>query len=174
MHSYTIMKSANETVFIQICKRIEAGIKDIKKDALLLDVDGSAIQVYTVGNFCIKVCNDYELDAVYVDSDIELHSCFDNVRIYLSQQRGKIMLKQWMNKEVLISATNGKSWSGTVKDIVQISRMKVRYIKETIPLCLTHNKVYEVVSIEKGWYRIVDDSHEDYLYPPEVFEIIER
>ena len=40
-------------------------------------------------------------------------------------------------------------------------------------MCLTENKIYEVLSIEKGWYRIVDDTGEDYLYPPENFEISE-
>ena len=30
--------------------------------------------------------------------------------------------------------------------------MKVRYIKNTISMCLTENKIYEVLSIEKGWY----------------------
>jgi hypothetical protein len=50
--------------------------------------------------------------------------------------------------------------------------MKVRYVKNTISLCLTQNKVYEVLSVERGWYRIVDDSGEDYLYPPEHFETV--
>lgn len=52
--------------------------------------------------------------------------------------------------------------------------MKVRYIKNTISLCLTQNKVYEVLSVERGWYRIVDDSGEDYLYPPEHFETLNK
>lgn len=52
--------------------------------------------------------------------------------------------------------------------------MKVKYIGDTDFLVLTHNKVYDVLSIEKGWYRIVDDSGEDYLYPPNQFEIIEE
>ena len=39
---------------------------------------------------------------------------------------------------------------------------------------LTVGKVYEVLSVEKGWYKIVDDSGEDYLYPPELLEIVEE
>lgn len=39
---------------------------------------------------------------------------------------------------------------------------------------LTYNKEYEVISIERGWYRVDDDSGDDYLYPPELFEIIEQ
>ena len=51
--------------------------------------------------------------------------------------------------------------------------MEVRYIGKSEFLVLTYNKVYTVVSIESGWYRLVDDSGEDYLYPPENFEIID-
>ena len=51
--------------------------------------------------------------------------------------------------------------------------MKIKYLGETSFLELTHNKVYEVMSVEKEWYRVVDDSGEDYLYPPEDFEVIE-
>ena len=52
--------------------------------------------------------------------------------------------------------------------------MNVLYIGKTTPLELTNGRVYEVLSIEKGWYRIVDDSGEDYLFPPEAFEIVEE
>lgn len=51
--------------------------------------------------------------------------------------------------------------------------MKVKYIKNTVAMCLIKNNIYEVLSIEKGWYRVVDDTGEDYLYPPDNFEIIE-
>lgn len=50
--------------------------------------------------------------------------------------------------------------------------MKVKYKGKTDFLVLTHNRVYEVKSIEKDWYRVIDDSDEDYLYPPEWFDII--
>lgn len=49
--------------------------------------------------------------------------------------------------------------------------MKVKWIGKTSFLMLTHGKIYDVLSVEKGWYRVVDDSGEDYLYPPEYFEI---
>lgn len=55
--------------------------------------------------------------------------------------------------------------------------MKVKYIGETSPLELTKGKVYEVLAVERGWYRIVDDAGVDpgdeppgYLYPPKLFE----
>ena len=51
--------------------------------------------------------------------------------------------------------------------------MKVRYIGVTDNMVLTHGKAYTVIAVEKGWYRIVDDSGADYLYPPEMFDIVE-
>ena len=52
--------------------------------------------------------------------------------------------------------------------------MKVKWKGKTDFLVLTHDKVYTVLGIEKGWYRIVYDSGEDYLYPPQQFEIVEE
>jgi len=37
---------------------------------------------------------------------------------------------------------------------------------------LTISKIYQVISVENGLYRIIDDSGEDYLYPAAMFEII--
>ena len=51
--------------------------------------------------------------------------------------------------------------------------LRIKYIGETDFLVLTHNIIYDVISIEKEWYRIIDDSGEDYLYLPELFEIVE-
>lgn len=50
--------------------------------------------------------------------------------------------------------------------------MRVRYKGETSFLELTHDKLYRVLSVEKGWYRVVDDSGEDYLYPPDEFQVV--
>ena len=51
--------------------------------------------------------------------------------------------------------------------------MKVKWLGETEFLYFTHGKIYDVLSVEEGWYRIVDDSGDDYLYPPDAdFEII--
>ena len=52
--------------------------------------------------------------------------------------------------------------------------MKIKYTKETISMALTQNKIYDVLTTEKQWYRIIDDSGEDYLYPPHLFEIVEQ
>ena len=38
---------------------------------------------------------------------------------------------------------------------------------------LVRGKEYEVLSVENGWYRIICELREDYLFPPEWFEIVE-
>jgi hypothetical protein len=52
--------------------------------------------------------------------------------------------------------------------------MKVKYIGKDDPIMLRHGKIYEVLSIENSWYRVIDEEEEDYLYPPQLFEIAEH
>lgn len=51
--------------------------------------------------------------------------------------------------------------------------LRVRYIGET-DISLISGKVYNVISIEKSWYRIVDETEEDYLFSPEEFEVVSQ
>lgn len=51
--------------------------------------------------------------------------------------------------------------------------MKVVFIGKSDSLCMLNGKEYEVLSIECGWYRIIDETNEDYLYPPESFVVSE-
>ena len=50
--------------------------------------------------------------------------------------------------------------------------MKVKYIGKDL-VALKNGKIYDVISVEKGWYRIMTELDEDYLFPPESFEIID-
>ena len=52
--------------------------------------------------------------------------------------------------------------------------MKVKYIAEYDTPAIEKGKVYEVMSEEKGWYRIMTELDEDYLFPPEIFEVVEE
>ncbi len=61
--------------------------------------------------------------------------------------------------------------------------MKVKIVKENREqyhnkpfslIDILDDKLYDVISIEKGKYRIVDESGEDYLYNPKAFEIVEE
>lgn len=50
--------------------------------------------------------------------------------------------------------------------------MKVKYTgKDYLETAFDEDKEYNVSSIEKGWYRIMTELDEDYLFPPELFEI---
>lgn len=76
MFSYTVKKTASEKAFEKTCRLIETHFKGIGKEKPLEDVDGTTIQIYHNGGKKIKVCNDYEVDATYIDSEIELKSLF--------------------------------------------------------------------------------------------------
>lgn len=52
--------------------------------------------------------------------------------------------------------------------------MKVRFNGQSDPIGLLNGKIYNVESIEYGWYRIVDETNENYLYPAQEFEIVEK
>ena len=49
--------------------------------------------------------------------------------------------------------------------------MKVRYVGRDL-VAMRQGKVYDVISVENGWYRIMTEIGEDYLFPPEMFEIV--
>lgn len=51
--------------------------------------------------------------------------------------------------------------------------MRVKYIGDYYKVRLIKNKVYDVINIEKNWYRIVDETDDDGLFAPEQFEIVE-
>ncbi len=52
--------------------------------------------------------------------------------------------------------------------------MKVKYLGDSDPLALINGKVYEVISIEYGYYRIVDETNDDYFYDTDAFEVVEE
>lgn len=74
MYSYNISKSADKKAFDNICALIEAKVKGFTKEKVLVDVDGTQIQIYNTPDGKITVYNDYEVDAVYIDSDAELNN----------------------------------------------------------------------------------------------------
>jgi hypothetical protein len=45
---------------------------------------------------------------------------------------------------------------------------------ERLASSLTIDKVYEVLAVEHGMYRIVDDTGEDYLFPKAMFRRVRR
>ncbi len=51
--------------------------------------------------------------------------------------------------------------------------MKVKYIGKQDFIALKRDRVYDIISVEKGWYRIMTELGDDYLFPPEAFEIVD-
>lgn len=72
MFEYNIAPVADNKKFSDTCILIQDNVPDLVKAKPLTDVDGSLIQVYTQGTKEITVQNDYEVGAVYVDSEIEI------------------------------------------------------------------------------------------------------
>ncbi len=57
--------------------------------------------------------------------------------------------------------------------------IKVKYLGEDNPLALINGKIYDARVLKptkqgKYWYGIVDESKEEYAYPPDLFEIVEE
>jgi hypothetical protein len=57
--------------------------------------------------------------------------------------------------------------------------MRVRYTGDTEPTSLVHGKEYEVIGVECGFYRVIDEEGIDpdeelqgYLYDPSSFEVV--
>ncbi|MCD8328832.1 MAG: hypothetical protein LUC25_07050 [Ruminococcus sp.] len=50
--------------------------------------------------------------------------------------------------------------------------MIVKYIGKDC-IAMPTGKICKVLSIEKGWYRVMTELDESYLFPPHIFEIIE-
>ena len=59
-----------------------------------------------------------------------------------------------------------------------IGKEKENFLQENNDMDLIPDKIYDVISIETicdiPWYRIVDESKEDYVYPHFMFEIVEQ
>ncbi len=51
--------------------------------------------------------------------------------------------------------------------------MTVKYIGPDY-VALPTGTIHEVLSIEKGWYRIMTELDESYLFPPHVFEVVDE
>lgn len=78
MFSYTVSMEPDEKIFMDTCALIDSMVAEKNKEQLLADVDGSLIQVYNTANGNIKVLSDYDVYAVYVDSDVNLDQIFSD------------------------------------------------------------------------------------------------
>jgi len=50
----------------------------------------------------------------------------------------------------------------------------IKYIGQDNPLALRTGKIYSARVLSKGWFGVVDETGEEYAYPPELFEVSEQ
>ena len=54
------------------------------------------------------------------------------------------------------------------------SMIQVEYIGADDPLSLRKGKIYDARILKRGWLGIVDETGEEYAYPPELFELVQH
>ena len=72
LFDYNVYPDNSVEKFKATCEKIESNILGLKKKDLLIDVDGTTIQVYEKDEKKIIVFDDYAIGAVFVKSDIAL------------------------------------------------------------------------------------------------------
>ena len=83
-YDYTVSKDNSPKVFEETCKKVENAFPSADKKKLLVDVDGSTIQTYELGEKIIDVFDDYEVGAVYVKSDIDLSEILSELMLKIA------------------------------------------------------------------------------------------
>lgn len=73
---YTISRENSPAKFKEACAKIEAALPEFQKQKLLVDVDGSTIQIYNNDSHKIVIYDDYDIGAVFVKSSVSLDSVF--------------------------------------------------------------------------------------------------
>lgn len=76
MYHYSICNVADEVIFQKQCRALETHLPHLVKDELLEDVDGSLMRRYWLDGKTITVHNSNYIDAIYVDSEVELEPYF--------------------------------------------------------------------------------------------------
>ena len=71
-YDYTIYPDNSPEQFKKTCASIESAHPELSKAKLLIDVDGSTVQIYSDDSREIVIYDDYDVGAVYVLSDIDL------------------------------------------------------------------------------------------------------
>lgn len=74
--NYNIFPDNSPEKFKETLLKIERNYPKARKEKLLIDVDGSTIQIYHICGQKVIVYDDYEVGAVYVCSDVNLENIF--------------------------------------------------------------------------------------------------
>lgn len=75
MFDYNVYPEANEVAYKKAVALIAMHFPKLKKEKELIDVDSTAIQVFSLSKkTAVRVFNDTDIGAVYVKSEIDLSS----------------------------------------------------------------------------------------------------
>lgn len=77
MFEYTIKKAYDTEAFQKQCRLLVKHMPGLVDVRYLMDVDESEVQIYDFGGKRIKIVNDAEIDAVYIESEVNLEEYFD-------------------------------------------------------------------------------------------------
>lgn len=78
MFDYTLFNENNPDKFKAACEKVSKAFPNAKKHGLLIDVDGTTIQTFTVDGKDIDIYDDYDVGAVFVKSQVNLDYLFNN------------------------------------------------------------------------------------------------
>lgn len=72
MFQYTVCNIPDHDVYCRQCRAIEKSVPGIKKVDEFRDVDDSYMSIYEKDGAKVRVCNDWVVGGVFVDSEIDL------------------------------------------------------------------------------------------------------
>lgn len=76
MFDYTLFPDNSQDKFKAACEKLRRSFPKAEKQKLLVDVDGTTIQTFTIDGKEIDVYDDYDIGAVYIKSQINLDYLF--------------------------------------------------------------------------------------------------
>ncbi len=92
-YDYTISHDNSPEVFRKICDIIARAFPELKMDDVLIDVDGSTIQIFGEEPLEIIVYDDYDVGAVYVKSDLDLSEIAESMRCSTDELQHRALLE---------------------------------------------------------------------------------
>lgn len=114
--------------------------------------------------FCVKLKNGMKIRWLGEDGFQDM--VHGEIYTFRREENGKIRIWEDWEDELY--------YPPELFEVVEIRPgAKVRWLGQTDFIMLNHHQVYTVLSVEKEWYWVIDNSGEDYLYPPEAFEIVD-
>ena len=82
-YSYTIKPEMDLKAFLQACDKIRMKFPMAHTSGMITDfLDGSHYERFDIGSDWIRVCDDFDVGAVFVDSNVRLNDIFEEEHIF--------------------------------------------------------------------------------------------